>query len=151
MPEKIRGYNNELASIEEVVKKLITKQNSTVFDKICDMINKLFNRMTAYNPNELTKDDIQNFIAAFKRLLEIAVTLFNYREYLIAAVTQNIAELKAMKQNEYSDNLKNASPIYETGAVEKPQGLDEVQEVKVPDLNNVVELKLVNDEEKNAT
>lgn len=142
MQEKINGYNGEIDSIKLVVEKLVTKQNSSVFDKLCNMTNNLFNRMTDYNASELTQEERHSLIGAFKRLLEIGITLFNYREYLIAVVNQNINELEGMDNNvakqEPTPEVVNTPPI------------NEVEEVSAESLNNVQTLNLTNNDQKNA-
>lgn len=149
MQENIKSFNREIDSIKLVLNKLITKQNSPVFDKLCNMVRKLFNRMTDYNASELTQNDIQELIASFKRLLEIAITLFNYREYLIAVVNQNISELETMQQNTNNGNIVNMPQANKLDTVVTP-AVDEVQEVGVESLNNVVSLNLTNNDQKNA-
>lgn len=139
MQEKINGYNGEIDSIKLVVEKLVTKQNSSVFDKLCNMTNNLFNRMTDYNASELTQDECRGLIGAFKRLLEVAITLYNYREYLIEVVNQNINELEAQdRQMDVQTPVDVAPPI------------NEVEEVSAESLNNVQTLNLTNNDQKNA-
>lgn len=148
MQETIKGYNGEIDSIKLVVEKLVTKQNSSVFDKLCNMVNNLFNRMANYNASELTQDDIRELIAAFKRLLEIAITLFNYREYLIAVVNQNINELEGMQnQNSATNEAVQNNPIMDAPVA---PSINEVEEVNPESLNSVVSLNLTNNDQKNA-
>lgn len=146
MQEKINGYNGEIDSIKLVVDKLITKQNSSVFDKLCNMTNNLFNRMTDYNASELTHDERQGLISAFKRLLEIGITLFNYREYLITVVNQNISELEAANNNQNSNANINNTEV----SVTNSEPVNEVEEVSPDSLNNIVSLNLTNNDQKNA-
>lgn len=143
MQETIKGYNGEIDSIKLVVDKLVTKQNSSVFDKLCNMVNNLFNRMTNYNASELTQDDIRGLISAFKRLLEIGITLYNYREYLIAVVNQNISELESMQVAQNNDQVMD-------NQVDKTPAINEVVEVSPDNLNSVVSLNLTNNDQKNA-
>lgn len=151
MQEKINGYNGEIDSIKLVVDKLITKQNSSVFDKLCNMTNNLFNRMTDYNASELTHDERQGLISAFKRLLEIGITLFNYREYLITVVNQNISELEAMNNTNNNEVPSNSNVNQNAGvSVPNTEAINEVEEVNVETLNNVVSLNLTNNDQKNA-
>lgn len=148
MQETIKGYNGEIDSIKLVVDKLVTKQNSSVFDKLCNMVNNLFNRMTNYNASELTQDDIRGLIAAFKRLLEIGITLYNYREYLIAVVNQNISELESM-QTTPTNVMPETSQVDNTQEVSAPT-VNEVEEVNPESLNNIVSLNLTNNDQQNA-
>ncbi|MDE6141918.1 MAG: hypothetical protein K2G03_04885 [Bacilli bacterium] len=145
MQETIKGYNGEIDSIKLVVEKLVTKQNSSVFDKLCNMVNNLFNRMTNYNASELTQDDIRELIASFKRLLEISITLYNYREYLIAVVNQNISELESLQTNGQTQDRQN-----EENQVATSPAINNVEEVNPENLNSVVSLNLTNNDQKNA-
>lgn len=148
MQETIKGYNGEIDSIKLVVEKLVTKQNSNVFDKLCNMVNNLFIRMTNYNASELTQDDIRELISAFKRLLEIGITLYNYREYLIAVVNQNISELESMQTQEANAVAEN-SQVPDNQVTQEP-AINEVEEVNPESLNNIVSLNLTNNDQKNA-
>ncbi|MCX4366023.1 MAG: hypothetical protein OSJ70_09680 [Bacilli bacterium] len=148
MQETIKGYNGEIDSIKLVVDKLVTKQNSSVFDKLCNMVNNLFNRMTNYNASELTQDDIKELIAAFKRMLEISITLYNYREYLIAVVNQNISDLENL-QTEQKNTVENNSTLDSQPAATAP-AINDIEEVSADSLSNVVSLNLTNNDQKNA-
>ncbi len=148
MQETIKGYNGEIDSIKLVVDKLVTKQNSSVFDKLCNMVNNLFNRMTNYNASELTQDDIKELIAAFKRMLEISITLYNYREYLIAVVNQNISDLENL-QTEQKSTIENNSTLDNQPAATAP-AINDIEEVNADGLNSVVSLNLTNIDQKNA-
>ncbi len=150
MQEKINGYNAEIDSIKLVVDKLVTKQNSSVFDKLCNMTNNLFNRMTDYNASELTPDERHGLIVAFKRLLEIGITLYNYREYLIAVVNQNISELEAVDKKEEDLGTNNQQPISVGDEQVSTPVINDVEEVSAESLNNVVSLNLTNNDQKNA-
>ena len=111
------------------------------------MVNNLFNRMTNYNASELTQDDIRGLISAFKRLLEISITLYNYREYLIAVVNQNISELEGMQTSQESEMQENNQP---NNQVVSAPAVNDVEEVNPESLNNIVSLNLTNNDQKNA-
>lgn len=122
MQEKIRAYNSELDNIKMVVDKLVTKQNSSVFDKLCDMCNALFIRVCDYNKSELTQGDVRDLINVLKRLYDICITLVNYKEYLINAIKDNIETLR----NQEKDNSQGEI-IYE---------IEEVPVVQLNEINN---------------
>lgn len=136
MQEKIRAYNSELDNIKLVVDKLVTKQNSSVFDKLCTMCDALFMRVCDYNASELTLNDVQGLTNVLKRLLDICITLTNYKEYLISAIKANISALENQEKEKSQDEI-----IYE---------IEEVPvEVVNEQPNNVSKLQL-NPEKKDA-
>lgn len=141
MKEKIASYNSELNNIKLVVDKLVTKQNSSVFDKICKMCSDLFDKICDYDPKELNLDNIKSLIDILKRLLEICQTLKNYKDYLVGVVNQNVAELNKLKDSKVIPMPVNDDP---------KEVVTEVEEVKAEELDSSVTLQLTRENEKNA-
>lgn len=102
MKEKINSYQSELDKIQTVLDKLVTKQNSSVCDKLCVMTNSLFERIIDYKEEELTNEIRSGLIELLKRLREICVQLKHYQDYLIVTINDNIENLqnKEAIQNE---------------------------------------------------
>ena len=107
MEEKIISFNQELDAINLVLEKLVTKQNSSVYDKLCLKCNALLNRIIA-SSNETTSQERREVIDTLKRLRGYAVKLSNYKEYLIAAINQNIA---ALEQEQVRQNIKSDEKV----------------------------------------
>lgn len=138
MKEKIASYNSELNNIKLVVDKLVTKQNSSVFDKICKMCSDLFDKICDYDPKELSLDNIKDLIDILKRLLELCQTLKNYKDYLVGVVNQNIQDLNQLK----------GAKVEQSTVEKKPEEV--VTEVEAEDLDSQVALQLIKENEKNA-
>ena len=105
MEEKIISFNQELDAINLVLEKLVTRQNSNVYDKLCLKCNALLNRIIASSNEITTSQERRKVIDTLKRLRGYAVKLSNYKEYLIAAINHNIATLEQeqVRQNVKSD------------------------------------------------
>lgn len=138
LKEKIASYNSELNNIKLVVDKLVTKQNSSVFDKICKMCSDLFDKVCDYDPKDLSLEDIKGLIDVLSRLLEICQKLKIYKEYLIGIVSQNITELKGLSE----ENKEQKDELSEV--------ITDVEEVKADEVESSVTLRLSNEKEKNA-
>ncbi len=141
MKEKIASYNSELNNIKLVVDKLVTKQNSSVFDKICKMCSDLFDKISDYDPKELSIENIKDLIDILRRLLELCQTLKNYKDYLVGVVTQNIQDLNALGDSKVINlpTNDNASEV-----------VTDVQEVAPEELGSSITLQLSRENEKNA-
>ncbi len=131
MEEKIKSYQSELDKIQTVLDKLVTKQNSSVCDKLCIMCNSLFERIIDYKKEELTESHRSGLIEVLKRLREICIKLKNYQDYLIGVISENIDNLQTSgeksvesstpsvaKQLQYTNNsvpsvAPNITPINE--------------------------------------
>lgn len=98
MQETLASFKTELDSIETVLNKLVTKQNSTVFDKLCIKCNILFENISALDSKTLKKEDISSLIEHLKRLRSICSQLSAYKEYLITVINNNIMALQAMEK-----------------------------------------------------
>ena len=108
MEEKIISFNQELDAINLVLEKLVTKQNSSVYDKLCLKCNALLNRIIASSNEITTSQERREVIDTLKRLRGYAVKLSNYKEYLIAAINQNIA---ALEQEQVRQNIKSDEKV----------------------------------------
>lgn len=108
MEEKIINFNREMDAINLVLEKLITKQNSSVFDKLCIKCNALLNRIIASSNEITTMEERIKVIDVLKRLREYALKLSNYKEYLIATINQNIANLE---QEQARQNIKSDEKV----------------------------------------
>ena len=95
MKEKIEGYIKEVNSISQVLEKLVTKQNSMVFDKLCDKCNTLFMDISSNDPKSMSRDEIHSIIDVLKSLLACCQKLKVYKEYLISVIENNIQTLQS--------------------------------------------------------
>lgn len=141
MKEKIASYNAELNNIKLVVDKLVTKQNASVFDKICKMCNDLFAKICDYDPKDLSLDNIKELIDILSRLLELCQKLEIYKQYLIGVVTQNINNLDAMKDSKVIPFPANN---------DSQEVVTDVEEVKSDEIEKATTLQLTMENEKNA-
>ncbi len=94
MSEKISMFNTELDSINLVLEKLVTRQNSSVFDKLCIKCNGLLDKIIDSTQEITTSEERRQVIATLRRLREIAVRLSAYKQYLIATIDENIKALE---------------------------------------------------------
>lgn len=94
MSEKISMFNTELDSINLVLEKLVTRQNSSVFDKLCIKCNGLLDKIIDSTQEITTSEERRQVIATLRRLREIAVRLSEYKQYLIATIDENIKTLE---------------------------------------------------------
>ena len=90
MSEKISMFNIELDSIELVLGKLVTRQNSSVFDKLCIKCNGLLDKIIDSTPEIITSEERRQVISTLRRLRDAAVRLSEYKQYLIATIDNNI-------------------------------------------------------------
>lgn len=94
MSEKINMFNIELDSIELVLGKLVTRQNSSVFDKLCIKCNGLLDKIIDSTPEIITSEERRQVISILRRLRDAAVRLSEYKQYLIATIDNNIKTLE---------------------------------------------------------
>ena len=94
MSEKINMFNIELDSINLVLEKLVTRQNSSVFDKLCIKCNGLLDKIIDSTQEITTSEERRQVIATLRRLRDAAVRLSEYKQYLIAAIDNNIKALE---------------------------------------------------------
>lgn len=94
MSEKISMFNIELDSIKLVLGKLVTRQNSSVFDKLCIKCNGLLDKIIDSTPEIITSEERRQVISILRRLREAAVRLSEYKQYLIATIDNNIKALE---------------------------------------------------------
>lgn len=94
MSEKINMFNIELDSIELVLGKLVTRQNSSVFDKLCIKCNSLLDKIIDSTPEIITSEERRQVISILRRLRDAAVRLSEYKQYLIATIDNNIKTLE---------------------------------------------------------
>lgn len=90
MQEKIVSFNIELNAINVVLDKLVTKQNSGVFDKLCIKCNGLLSKISASIPDIKTSEERMQIIGILRNLRVSALKLADYKEYLIASIDSNI-------------------------------------------------------------
>ncbi len=94
MSEKINLFNIELDSINLVLEKLVTRQNSSVFDKLCIKCNGLLDKIIDSTQEITTSEERRQVIATLRRLRDAAVRLSEYKQYLIATIDNNIKALE---------------------------------------------------------
>lgn len=94
MSEKISMFNIELDSINLVLEKLVTRQNSSVFDKLCIKCNGLLDKIIDSTQEITTSEERRQVIATLRRLRDAAVRLSEYKQYLIATIDNNIKAIE---------------------------------------------------------
>lgn len=98
---KFRSFHEQLANIQLVVDKLLTKQNASVYNKIGTKIEVLFNSINAIDVKNAPIEEIRNLIDLLKKLRETCITLSSYKKYLLSVlpgVVNNLEE--SISQNE---------------------------------------------------
>lgn len=141
MKEHLKGFNAELDGIKMVLDKLLTKQNSSVFDKLCGKCNDLFADFNSKVTVEtaVAEGCVSECIQFLKQLLDVCKKLQDYKVYLIEVITQNISEYQRQEVQ-----------VSETNTV------SEVSPVSIEEANNVVKfdkpksLELTNQDTRSA-
>lgn len=141
MKEHLKVFDAELDGIKLVLDKLVTKQNSSVFDKLCGKCNDLFADFNSKVTVEkaIAESSVSECIQFLKRLLDVCKKLQDYKMYLIEVITQNIGEYQ-----------RQVAQVTEQTVV------SEVAPVSLDEVNNVVKfdkpktLDLTNQETRNA-
>ena len=113
----LENYQRELSNIQLVCDKLVTVQNSRVFDRLCLKCENLLNNIAQEHPESVSFEERQGIIAVLRGLLNISKTLSSYREYLVEAVRQNLAlyeeqqrQVQVTNQPSLENNTKS-SPL----------------------------------------
>lgn len=108
---KFRTYYTQLAEIQKVVDKLITKQNADVYNKIGTKTEILFNSISKIDVKAAPVEDIRTLIDLLKALRETCVTLSAYKKYLESIIPKTINTLSMsqesveLPQQRASDNI----------------------------------------------
>lgn len=124
----VSKLRQEYNSISAVVDKLITKQNSAVFDKICEKIKGLLDEIDS-NANIIDLASIRDVINLLNDLRDLCkLKLIPYKEYLIAIVTQNNAVLNPTAPQE---EVKQETPVI-------PFAVSEAKDVSLEEANQSV-------------
>lgn len=108
MNEKISMFNAELNAINIVLNKLVTKQNSSVFDKLCIKCNNLLNNIDLAIPEIKTVEEKNSMLSVLRGLREAASKLSVYREYLIASINAKMETIQnnvISLENDYTKKL----------------------------------------------
>lgn len=100
MNERFQKYSNELNNIGRVLDKLVTKQNSSVFDKLCIKCNDLFMSIAAEDTKNMKDSDIRTIIALLKQLLDYCIKLSMYKQYLISVIEENVQILQQRENSQ---------------------------------------------------
>lgn len=123
---KFKAFHEQLANIQLVVDKLVTKQNASVFNKIGTKVEVLFNSINAIDVKSAPIEDIRNLIDLLKKLRETCVTLSSYKQYLMSILPDTV------------DKLENNIPQIETPEVDvTPQVQEVVSNGKTLELANM--------------
>lgn len=123
---KFRSFHEQLANIQLVVDKLVTKQNASVYNKIGTKIEVLFNSINAIDVKSAPVEDIRNLIDLLKKLRETCVTLSNYKKYLVSIIPETV------------NRLESVSPQEETPEIDvTPQVQENTQSTKTLELTNI--------------
>lgn len=112
MSEKLSMFKMELDSINLVLDKLVTKQNSSVFDKLCIKCNDLLDKIIAVIPEINSSLEIQSVIDILKSLRSSAVKLSDYKQYLIATINANLATLQEENNIISLENAKSKKLVF---------------------------------------
>lgn len=91
---KFRAFHEQIANIQLVVDKLVTKQNASVYNKIGTKIEVLFNSINAIDVKSAPVEDIRNLIDLLKKLRETCVTLSSYKQYLLSVLPETVNRLE---------------------------------------------------------
>lgn len=123
---KFKAFHEQLANIQLVVDKLVTKQNASVFNKIGTKMEVLFNSINAIDVKSAPIEDIRNLIDLLKKLRETCVTLSSYKQYLLSVLPETV------------NRLENNVPNVEIPEVDvTPQVQEEVSNGKTLELSNM--------------
>lgn len=123
---KFKAFHEQLANIQLVVDKLVTKQNASVFNKIGTKVEVLFNSINAIDVKSAPIEDIRNLIDLLKKLRETCVTLSSYKQYLLSVLPETV------------NRLENNVPNVEIPEVDvTPQVQEEVSNGKTLELSNM--------------
>lgn len=113
---KFRSFHEQLANIQLVVDKLLTKQNASVYNKIGTKIEVLFNSINAIDVENAPIEEIRNLIDLLKKLRETCITLSSYKKYLLSVlpgVVNNLEE--SISQNEVQSVAPQVQENNQTG------------------------------------
>lgn len=117
---KFKSFHEQLANLQLVVDKLITKQNASVYNKVGTKLEVLFNAINAIDVKSAPVEDIRNLIDLLKKLRETCMTLSSYKQYLISVIPQTTDKLESAIQSQAGDIANtNQDPIVES--VDAPQ------------------------------
>lgn len=125
MKEQLNALNVELNGIKTVLDKLMTKQNSSVFDKLCGKCNDLFNDFNSKITVERAVEEgsVAECIQFLKELLNVCKKLRDYKMYLIEVITQNIGQFE-QQENVPTITSDNSELTNNVVAMEKPKSLE---------------------------
>lgn len=120
---KFRTYYNQLADIQKVVDKLITKQNADVYNKIGTKTEILFNSISKIDVKAAPVEDIRTLIDLLKALRETCLTLSSYKKYLESIIPKTIDTLSMSQQSIELPQQKVSDNIIEMPSI-KSEALD---------------------------
>ena len=100
---KFKSFHDQLANIQLVVDKLVTKQNASVYNKIGTKIEVLFNAIDAIDMKSAPVEEIRNLIDLLKKLRETCITLSSYKQYLMSVLPQTVDKLEGATQTQTSE------------------------------------------------
>lgn len=109
MLANIEKWNQELGDINKVLEKLLEKQNSSVFDKLCAKCNSLCESIFAVIKPGLSLDDIHALRELLIDIRKTCVTLSEYKKYLIAMIDQNLLNLSLQEKNATMNSSESKS------------------------------------------
>ena len=121
---KFKSFHEQLANIQMVVDKLVTKQNASVYNKVGTKLEVLFNDISAIDLKSAPIEDIRNLIGLLKKLRETCITLSSYKQYLISVIPQTVDKLEGATQTQTSE-------------IEVAPNVQNDQIVKTLDLSNI--------------
>lgn len=123
---KFKAFHEQLANIQLVVDKLVTKQNASVYNKVGTKLEVLFNSINAIDVKSAPIEDIRNLIDLLKKLRETCVTLSSYKQYLLSILPDTV------------DKLESNVPQVDTPEVDvTPQVEENTQAGKTLELANI--------------
>lgn len=126
---KFKAYYDQLADIQKVVDKLITKQNADVYNKIGTKTEILFNSISKIDVKSAPVEDIRTLIDLLKKLRETCITLSEYKKYLETIISSTINTLSTSEQIQVSPQQESSiipieSVVSQAQQVDKNKSLE---------------------------
>lgn len=126
---KFKAYYDQLADIQKVVDKLITKQNADVYNKIGTKTEILFNSISKIDVKSAPVEDIRTLIDLLKKLRETCITLSEYKKYLETIISSTINTFSTSEQIQVSPRQESSiipieSVVSQAQQVDKNKSLE---------------------------
>lgn len=125
MKETLTSLNKELDGVDLVLDKLITKANTSVFEKLCTNCDKIFNTFCTLPIDEIVKTGNAKYaIEILARLKEQVIKLKNYKAALLEFMEMETGTEAIMPSpeevQEQANNITNTNNKERTLSLENP-------------------------------